>query len=157
MPQYITDCPRCGIKHTTFDMLSFAPIKNSVSGCRGEVFSVCRNCHQSTVFIMSPRTIDLPTAFSDRYTYSESVVNEHLDLHGFIGLKDLVENPPVRFEFTDGRCLDLEELRINDTVSITCDNDIPNEYETQKLLDAWLRSQVTALENPEGVHGGDEK
>jgi len=94
MPQYITDCPRCGVKNTTFDMLSFAPIRRPRSGFDGEVFSVCRNCHQSTVFIMSPRTIDLEDAFSDRYSYSTSVVNEHFDLRGFIGLKDLVAARP---------------------------------------------------------------
>jgi len=76
-------------------MLDFAPIRtNGFLSGDGEVFSVCRNCHLSTVFVMSPRTIDLPHAFSEKYTYSEGVVNEHLTLKGFISLKDLAAAKP---------------------------------------------------------------
>lgn len=61
-----------------------------------------------------------------------------------------LDDPPVSFEFSDGRSLKLGDLRIGQTMRVTCINDLPDAYETQKKLEAWLRSQVTAIENPRG-------
>ena len=49
--QLVTDCPRCGAAHTTFDVRSshvFFRQQNQRSG--SEAFSICRNCRRATIF-----------------------------------------------------------------------------------------------------------
>ena len=93
MPQFITDCPRCGVKNTTFDLMTFVYLRGSEPGA-GEVFSVCRACHRSTVFIIAPRNISLEGAFSDRYEFNKAVLNEHLTLIGRVSLIDMITTAP---------------------------------------------------------------
>lgn len=52
MAEFVSDCPRCGASHTTFDILG-----NAVVGANGwqtisETYSVCRQCHRGTVFLL---------------------------------------------------------------------------------------------------------
>jgi hypothetical protein len=50
----IADCPRCGAKEITFDVLSFVYLRKQYNWQDWyEVFSKCRNCRRSTTFVIA--------------------------------------------------------------------------------------------------------
>lgn len=61
MPEIVHDCPRCGAKKITFDMLESIQAPTGV----WEVFSVCRSCGGATIFKSSkersPMQYDRPS------------------------------------------------------------------------------------------------
>lgn len=63
-------------------------------------------------------------------------------------MRDLEKTPPVSFGFGDGRKLDVANFRVHCSLRVPCENDIPNAYESMKLLHEWLNQQVTNIENP---------
>ena len=53
MSELVANCPRCGAKNMTFDLVNQIPIQ-TLYGWRQrlEVFCICRECLRSTVFIV---------------------------------------------------------------------------------------------------------
>ncbi|MEX0663113.1 MAG: DUF4145 domain-containing protein [Balneolaceae bacterium] len=94
MAELVADCPRCGANRITFNLLSSITVK--VNGWKHwyEVFSICRQCHHSTVFIL----IDVHNYY--QYVHDtgllniEAAVNRYVENHGFVSLKDVINVEP---------------------------------------------------------------
>ena len=56
MAELVSNCPRCGSTRMTFDVLSTLPTTTQYNWQRWyEAFSICRNCHRSTVFVIAQK------------------------------------------------------------------------------------------------------
>ncbi|RVG18557.1 DUF4145 domain-containing protein [Sinorhizobium meliloti] len=94
------DCPRCGAHHVTFDVKGQKSQGVIAHGWveRFEIFSVCRHCHRSTVFIADNNNYDSRGIWRDEssgvVTY-KGYLNDYFELSGYVSLKDEgVEDPP---------------------------------------------------------------
>lgn len=91
----VTDCPRCKSKQITFDTRASNHLRKE-DGWRvwQEVFSVCRNCHRGTIFIVSQLN-SLNKLPGDAGLW-DGVLNKVARYEGYISLKDSgsIEPPP---------------------------------------------------------------
>lgn len=97
MPQLTADCPRCGVRHTTFDVLASHPTGMEHSWCiLFETFSVCRSCHKPTVFVLRLSDYEsLDVAKRKGVSGFEGSANDRFDVRGFVSLKEFArKNPP---------------------------------------------------------------
>ena len=92
MSELVTDCPRCGACHITVDILSTHRTRIEHDWLTyHDAFSVCRNCNETTVFILSlgdyaykklstnPGISNIPDA-----------VNKYFKVEGYRTLKDVI-------------------------------------------------------------------
>lgn len=56
-----------------------------------------------------------------------------------------MDNPPVTFEFKDGRKITLSDYRVSCRVSIASKNKIPDEGQAKSMLRGWLKEQILTL------------
>jgi Domain of unknown function (DUF4145) len=90
MAQLIENCPRCGAKSITFDMLSDHLFALNYSWQRVvEAFCVCRSCERSTVFILKQSHTDYERIFDNGLHSYESVVNRYVEIDGYVNIKYL--------------------------------------------------------------------
>lgn len=99
MTELVADCPRCGAKKITFDLKEANYFKILHDWQKWyEVFCICRNCKQSTIFVIS----------EDRYSDADFIrktgllnikgsVNNYIRIEGFINLKDIAKIPPPEY------------------------------------------------------------
>ncbi len=96
MPQLVADCPLCGSRLVTFDVLGFNPIRQFYDWqWRNEVFCVCRYCHCSTIFILHDNV-------GANYDYLhkiglmklDGVLNDYQEIERYISIKDQSTVPP---------------------------------------------------------------
>ncbi|NTF80537.1 DUF4145 domain-containing protein [Rhizobium rhizogenes] len=115
------DCPRCSVKHATFDIYgqNSRGIVRYGWAERFEVFGVCRACHKSSILVIDNRSYEASSTWS---SVSNSVVqykgylNDHFDIVGYVNLKDQDIDPPpehvpevVGAIFTEGAaCVSLQ-------------------------------------------------
>jgi hypothetical protein len=91
MAEFVSDCPRCGARHTTFDVLG-----NAVTGANGwqiisETYSVCRQCHRGTIFLLRAIENGFAKHVKDSYfgTISGSLTgNGWIRVDGYVSIKD---------------------------------------------------------------------
>ncbi len=115
----VADCPRCGSKQITFDVVAQV-FRETRAGWQTwhEVFCVCRACHCPTVFLVclnmrAPR--DKFTSGDSLLSYS-SGLNEYFEIQRFISLRDNVSTKPpgylpkdIENAFVEGAaCLSIE-------------------------------------------------
>lgn len=86
-PQFVANCPRCGAKKITFDVLGRNLIGSEFSDWKHifEVPAVCRQCAQSTIWKLVLTS----------YAYSENVLqndfwNKDINLYSFFEVRDYV-------------------------------------------------------------------
>lgn len=96
MPELVADCPRCGSRRITFDLLAAKIIRVEYGWQQWyETFSVCRHCHRSTIHVLSE-------SVKSNYKHVHEVgilglkgaVNNYLDVEGYVGLKDQATAAP---------------------------------------------------------------
>lgn len=99
MATLVTDCPRCGAKEHTFDVLSH--VLRADTGHvdwlrRAEAFAVCRHCKTSTIFVLQVENYHLREAYGkDSYWESEKTsLNDLFEVLGHIGPKDFTTRKP---------------------------------------------------------------
>lgn len=118
MAQLVADCPRCGSKKTTFDthaqVFSFRKYdwQNHY-----EVFSVCRHCGSSTVFVLAQKEVGYSNSLEQGALIKGSnSANDFAEVAGFISIKDVLSVAPpehlptaITAAFTEGAtCLAVE-------------------------------------------------
>lgn len=90
MAELVANCPRCGAASITFDVLASVVVKQQYGWQHWfEVFSVCRNCRRSTIFVISqkdPKWND-KTEFGTPHKFNGSL-SRHFDADRFISLVD---------------------------------------------------------------------
>lgn len=90
----IAGCPRCGAENMTFDLGAWNPLEKRYEWqLRYDVFSICRNCVQSTIFIVSMRDPH-PYLFKNGLGGFSGSVNRCFDVEGFVSLKDQNKREP---------------------------------------------------------------
>lgn len=100
MPILVTDCPRCGSARMTFDVKSYNDLGTEHRWQRWyELFSVCRNCHKATTFIVAQKIA------TGTHTYREAKkimelkdsINDDFRVEHFVSLRDLSKYSPPEF------------------------------------------------------------
>ena len=98
MAELVADCPRCGASKITFDLLSaIHKITKYDWQYWYEAFAICRQCHRSTVFVLSDNVdADYRSVHKKGLISIEHAVNRYVRIEGIITLKDRaeVEAPP---------------------------------------------------------------
>lgn len=91
MSELVHDCPRCGAKLITFDVINAANAKNLNSLLvQAEVFCNCRRCKQAVIFVCRSK---FPIAISNFYSLIDadgsSAINGALDVDGFVSIREM--------------------------------------------------------------------
>ena len=97
MSELVADCPRCGSSKITFNLLSSITIKVVAdSKIYHECFCVCKNCHGSTVFVLSQRAYrHIPTLDNNQIPDLGFAVNDKFLIESYVSLKNAkAKNPP---------------------------------------------------------------
>lgn len=91
-------CPRCRTEHSTFDVggQNSRGIVSAGWVERFEVFSVCRQCHQATVFVVENREYKYATQWQkgEALVNYQGYLNDYFDCRGFVRLQDVAVEPP---------------------------------------------------------------
>lgn len=96
MAELVTDCPRCGANHITFDLIADTLVAVKYNWQQWyEAFCICRRCNQSTVFILAENGIeDAKSIRQNGLAKYKGTVNDLVRLQGFVSLKDKASLPP---------------------------------------------------------------
>jgi hypothetical protein len=96
MPELTYDCPRCSAVKVTFDCESKHLVE--VRGgwqARFEVFSVCRGCQRSSVFVLSVQDIHhRETVHHGDFWKQRISLNRYFSVEGHVSVKDKDASPP---------------------------------------------------------------
>ena len=86
------NCPRCNTLSCTFDVVGATPvgIGNHDWQRKFEVFSVCRHCRKSTVFVATNRDYDMKDVIAKdgALVAIKDYINPFMNVDGFISMKD---------------------------------------------------------------------
>lgn len=91
MPMLVTNCPRCGSQHTTFDVKSGVEAGESHGWQKHyELFCQCRQCFKSVIFQVSHRDYEFAerTSKLSDVMKIEAGINYVFRIDGYINLKD---------------------------------------------------------------------
>ena len=96
MSELVSDCPRCRASHVTFDVKSDNFVSVRLNWKKSfEVFGVCRNCKQATIFIVSDKNIGAASYTSNGgIAKINGSASSYIDVDGYINLKDNNSLPP---------------------------------------------------------------
>lgn len=100
MPILVANCPRCGAEQMTFDVPQVHLTERIDYGWKHfyEVFSICRKCDKSITFILTNRAnTDYKTINGIGLMEFKDALNKHMEIDGFIGLKNLVNVKPPEY------------------------------------------------------------
>lgn len=85
------NCPRCGAKEITFDVLGVVAVKAASNGNpRFELFCKCRRCHRPSIIATQVEDGDLARRFSkpEQIMSFEHGLNSGIRIIGYLSLKD---------------------------------------------------------------------
>jgi hypothetical protein len=97
MSELLTDCPRCGANHVTFDVLSEIVVSIRYGWQKVyEAFSVCRHCHQSTVFVLCEANTNGSSVIKrDGLSKPKYSINDLVSIEKYISTASInAVNPP---------------------------------------------------------------
>lgn len=99
MSELVANCPRCGSKNMTFDLIK----EHLVAIQYGwqywyEAFCICRNCMKSTTFVLCQNTeSDHDIVHKNGLVGLKGSVNRYMNNQGFITLKDMATTQPPEY------------------------------------------------------------
>ena len=93
MSELVADCPRCGSRSITFDLMRDVQIYQESYRQFYEAFCVCRKCRRATIFILSVINSQAPPYL----TTITGCVNSLVELEGYINLKANVRVTPPEY------------------------------------------------------------
>ena len=96
MSEFVADCPRCNTRKITFDLLASTRVGQQYGWQNWyEAFCVCRNCHKSTIFLVSEIGIDEQRAVAKvGLEKLQASVNNFVNVERYISVRDRATNPP---------------------------------------------------------------
>jgi hypothetical protein len=95
MSELVANCPRCGAKNMTFDLLNQLPISIHYSWQHWlEVFCVCRKCLRSTVFIVSQKNIDDKKFIKEGLSNLNISANHVVKVERYVSIQDTASVQP---------------------------------------------------------------
>lgn len=90
MSELVADCPRCGAKSITFDLLREHLIGFQYGWQQWyEAFCICRHCKKSTVFVLS-QNVDADKEVVHKFGLQnlDAAVNRYMNIDRFVSLRD---------------------------------------------------------------------
>jgi hypothetical protein len=96
MSELVADCPRCGSKKITFDLIAahFSHLQYNWQMWYA-AFCVCRHCDQTVVYILSQTEIrDSDYIKRNGLPKLEGSANNYFKVEGFVSIKDFVRAKP---------------------------------------------------------------
>jgi hypothetical protein len=96
MSELVADCPRCGAKEITFDVRASTVVRWEYQWQQWhEAFAICRNCHKTTVFILSDKGIE-EGKFLQKVGPAnvEKSLNNFIRVERYVSLRDTETTPP---------------------------------------------------------------
>lgn len=99
MAELVADCPRCNAKKITFNLLAVNYLYQE-SGWKNwyEVFSICKNCKKSTIFVLSDDINSNYDYFHSKGFFKvEESINKYTKVEGYISLKEHSKITPPEF------------------------------------------------------------
>lgn len=96
MSDLVADCPRCGAKQITFDLVHTHQFGTAYQWQKWlETFCICRNCKKSTVFVLSQNDITHTDLLSrTRLKNLTNSVNNYMKVEDYVSSKDKAAAPP---------------------------------------------------------------
>jgi len=115
----VADCPRCGSKSITFDVVAQVWLSQGSSWQDWyEIFCNCRQCHKPTTFLVVASGMETKERFNsgDGLATYHSGINEYFTIDRFISIRDISSTPPpehlpdnIKNAFLEGAaCLSIE-------------------------------------------------
>ncbi len=95
MSDLVADCPRCGAKHVTFDLTAHTVVAHRYNWQSWyEAFCICRNCHRSTVFVLSEKGIEEAKHIKQQGLHkTPTAANNLVKVEDYISLKNAAARP----------------------------------------------------------------
>lgn len=116
MSELVADCPRCGAKEITFDLISenFLFINYNWQNWY-EVFCICRRCKRATIFVLRQNNLQDEKYVKGGLLNLREAVNNFMRIEGYVSLKDFITTHPpeyipanIEFVFKEGAsCLSI--------------------------------------------------
>ena len=99
MAELVSNCPRCNVSKTTFDVLASNSIGAGPAGWnkRFETFCICRNCYQGTVFRLQLTEYDARSVFVDECSSFKGSITLFFENLGPVTVKDLAAVMPPEY------------------------------------------------------------
>lgn len=99
MAELVTNCPRCGSRHITFDVTAAKHYRIEYGWQYWyEAFGICRNCGRTTIFVLSESVNgNYDHAHKVGLLKVEGALNKYVDVKGHISLKDSSSIDPPQF------------------------------------------------------------
>ena len=96
MAELVHDCPRCGARSITFDVMAAQYLYNEYSWQEWhEVFAICRQCKRSTVFVVCDDVnADHDHTHKVGLLNLEEALNRYIEVKGHINIKDMATARP---------------------------------------------------------------
>jgi hypothetical protein len=93
----VADCPRCGAKHTTFDVVAQTWVSREFSWQDSyEIYCKRRQYHLPTTFLVVASGTEAKNLFSkgDGLATYHSGLNEYFKIERFVSIRDVFSTPP---------------------------------------------------------------
>jgi len=94
MGDLATDCPRCGVKKVTFDLVGQHFLRMESWRDIYEVFAVCRDCAKSTIFVLGPEDGSVEMAQISKKPLS---FTNRVQVIGYVSTKDQFTTSPPEY------------------------------------------------------------
>src|SRR5215510_8459975 len=96
MPELVTDCPRCGTRYITFDVMQTHVVAINYGWQQWyEAFCVCRHCNRSTTFVLSEKVnTDYQTIHKVGLLNINGSLNHYVTVEWYISLRDAATTAP---------------------------------------------------------------
>ncbi len=98
MSELVDNCPRCGTKSITFDLIAQNLIQLEYNWKHWiEAFCICRSCHESTVFVLSQKELRDEKFIMQGLEKYTSSVNRIVEVEDYISIKDKEARQPPEY------------------------------------------------------------
>ena len=95
MSELVANCPRCGAKAMTFDLVSQLPLFVKYNWQWWfEAFCICRGCNRSTTFVLSQKEISDKDEVKKGLVNFSRAVNQIMSIERHVSLKDAASRKP---------------------------------------------------------------
>ncbi len=95
MSELVANCPRCGAKEMTFDLLGEIPLYVEYNWKYWfEAFCLCRSCNRSTTFVLYQKNSSDKDEINKGLAKLSRAVNQYMGIQGYISLKDTASTKP---------------------------------------------------------------
>jgi len=95
MSELVGNCPRCGAKEMTFDLICALPLFVKYNWQYwAEAFCICRRCNRTTTFILSQMVLLDNVKIKNSLAKLDCAVNKYMNIEGYVSLKDTISTKP---------------------------------------------------------------